>query len=920
MNLQQQLYQKRIMPVSLLIFIFLLMPIMVMAQTFTQITTGSLVSDGGNSTGSSWGDYDNDNDPDLFVTNIGQNNFFYQNNGDGTFNRISGLNIVNDGGNSYGSSWGDYNNDGFIDLCVANYGQPNFLYLNNGNGTFTKILDGEIVNDSENSYSCSWGDYDDDGFLDLIVANFEQNNSLYHNKGDGTFTKITTGDVVNDGGNSKCCTWIDYDNDRLLDIFILNERQNNFLYRNNGDGSFTKDLLSALVPNDRQANSCSWGDYNNDCYLDLVVVHNNQEHVLYTNNGDGTFTRVSSGVVVTDRGNSYGSNWVDYDNDGDLDLYVTNFNASNYLYQNIGNGNFSKIEQANILSEGRNSYSSSWVDANNDGFADLFMAVRFNRNNVAFLNNGNDNNWISIKCIGTTSNASAIGAKIKVKALIDGEAIWQLRVISGQSGFNVHNGLKSDFGLGDAAVADSIVINWPCGIVHILTDVPANQTLVLEEPIIHLDIGTVYAYPREIVQVPVHAQFPPYFNFNSAEFAIGGYFGHLEFLNIETDYTLTGEAGWTFQTNETEDANIVWFAGAEPISGEGVLFEMKFRVGDVDSGFFPITIQAAAFDTNNLPVKFVNGGVHILTPYYGDVDLNRKIQAYDAALILKYLVGMGNLNTLQLANANVSLDSTVSALDATLILQYGVGLIDSLPYPGEQGAFYATGDIAMQDGITQANRIIEIPVVVNEGNNIFSFEGDIEYDPQYLTFENISWSNLTQKFMIDVHEKDGKIQIAGAGVEPKVNINGLFATIRFAENEQFVNNATAISIKNFRWNENQSLKEISLTVNSNAACSRCLSTTAPLEYALGRNFPNPFNPTTTIHYSLKEAGAVQILIYNQMGHLVKTLVNSSQSAGIHAVVWDSTNERSEMVSSGVYFYILKVGTQALFTQKMILIK
>jgi hypothetical protein len=174
--------------------------------------------------------------------------------------------------------------------------------------------------------------------------------------------------------------------------------------------------------------------------------------------------------------------------------------------------------------------------------------------------------------------------------------------------------------------------------------------------------------------------------------------------------------------------------------------------------------------------------------------------------------------------------------------------------------------------------------------------------------------------MIDVHEKDGKIQIAGAGVEPKVNINCLFATIRFAENEQFVNNVTAISIKNFRWNENQSLKEISLTVNSNAACSRCLSTTAPLEYTLGRNFPNPFNPTTTIHYSLKEAGAVQILIYNQMGHLVKTLVNSSQSAGIHAVVWDSTNERSEMVSSGVYFYILKVGTQALFTQKMILIK
>jgi parallel beta-helix repeat protein len=173
------------------------------AHPFTRITEGDIVNDGGNSLGTAWGDYDNDGYLDLFVTNgrliSEENNFLYRNNGDGTFIKITTGDIVNDVGNSSGAAWGDYNNDGYLDLFVANgwwiAEQDNFLYRNNSDGTFTKIITGDIVNDEGPSWGSSWGDYDNDGDLDLFVANgfwsFEHENFLYRNNSDGTFAKIT---------------------------------------------------------------------------------------------------------------------------------------------------------------------------------------------------------------------------------------------------------------------------------------------------------------------------------------------------------------------------------------------------------------------------------------------------------------------------------------------------------------------------------------------------------------------------------------------------------------------------------------------------------------------------------------------------------------------------------------------------------
>ncbi|MCH8010807.1 MAG: VCBS repeat-containing protein [Candidatus Marinimicrobia bacterium] len=421
-------------------------------STFTRITEGDIVNDGGMSTGSSWGDYDNDGDIDLFVANSNENNSLYRNNGDGTFTKITTGVIVTDGGNSYGSSWGDYDNDGYIDLFVANNGsQDNFLYRNNGDGTFTNITQGVIVTDGGSSGGSSWGDYDNDGNLDLFVANSGENNFLYRNNGDGTFTKITEGDIVKDEGSFLSISWGDYDNDGNLDLFVANSGENNFLYRNNGDGTFTKITEGDIVNDGEMSTGSSWGDYDNDGDIDLFVANDGgQDNFLYRNNGDGTFTKITEGDIANDAGSSWCSIWGDYDNDGNLDLFVANFGENNFLYRN----------------------------------------------------NGNSNNWVNIKFIGTVSNTSAIGAKVRLKTTINGTSFWQMREITGQTGY-------AEFGLGDATLIDSIKIEWPSGIVQDTTNLAVNQFItIIEEGEVRVSdenvgIPTVFA---------LHLNYPNPFN------------------------------------------------------------------------------------------------------------------------------------------------------------------------------------------------------------------------------------------------------------------------------------------------------------------------------------------------------------------------------------------------------------------------
>ncbi len=447
--------------------------------TFTKITAGFLATEGGDSSGCAWGDFDNDGWPDLFVGNGTTKNFLYRNNRNGTFAKL--ITSVPATEARYGGSWADYNNDGWLDLFAAGPA-GNSLYRNNGDGTFTKVS-GFAGATSANSWSGSWGDYDRDGWVDLFISNGAgKNNFLLHNSGDGTFTKMTSGAIVSDGGVSIGAAWQDYDGDGWPDLYVANNGSKSFLYHNLGFGSFARVLTGRIATDSQSAIVPDWGDYNNDGQPDLGVGgfgHN----LLFQNLGGGDFSKQTNGPLALDAQNSEIVQWIDYDNDGFLDLFSANDgNQNNALYHNNGDGTFNRVTSGSLVNDGGNSAGCAWADYDNDGFLDLFVANwQGSKPNFLYRNNGNTNHWLKVRCVGAASNRDGIGAKVRVKATIRGKSMWQLREISGGTGFG-QTSLLAHFGLGDAARIEVLRIEWPSGVIQQTNDVGINQSLTMIEP------------------------------------------------------------------------------------------------------------------------------------------------------------------------------------------------------------------------------------------------------------------------------------------------------------------------------------------------------------------------------------------------------------------------------------------------------
>jgi hypothetical protein len=485
--------------------------------TFTKITTGSIVNDGGFSISCAWGDYDDDGFIDLFVTNWGDarttgGGFLYHNNRGLSFTRILSGPPVNNTAWLNSAAWGDYDNDGFIDLYVTTWDDshdlPNFLYHNNGNGTFTRVLNSTLARQVQGSLAAVWGDFDNDGWLDLFVANGYSrtdgqslDNILYRNDAQGDFIPISFGTKPFGADYSFSAAWGDFDNDGFLDLAVpqggLPASQRALLYHNNRNGTLTLLKNSAVSADVLNGEGCAWGDYDNDGWLDLCVGNfYGENNSLFHNNRDGTFTKITNSIVALDGGTTKGVAWGDYDNDGWLDLFVSNLGPfdprtfqnlgkePNFLYHNNGDGTFTKIASGSLVNELGNCGGAAWGDYDNDGFLDLFVANGFfvtNANNVLYRNNGNSNSWLNLRLIGTVSNRSAIGAKVRVLATIRGKTFWQLREISGGSSFGSQNDMRANFGLGDATNTDIVRIEWPSGLVQTMTNVPAKQFLTVFE-------------------------------------------------------------------------------------------------------------------------------------------------------------------------------------------------------------------------------------------------------------------------------------------------------------------------------------------------------------------------------------------------------------------------------------------------------
>jgi len=485
-------------------------------------------------------DYNNDGLLDIFFVNAGRVanpmrspysfdrhdptywNRLYRQNKDGTFTDVTKeAGLANAGDTNYGMgvAVGDYDNDGFPDIYVTNFGK-NILYHNNGDGTFTDVTEKAGVAAGGWSVSAGFFDYDNDGNLDLFVVRYldwsvagsktcgsEQptycppgefppvSNILYHNRGDGTFEDVSVASgIAAHKGHGLGVAFADYDGDGYTDIFVSNDVANEFLFHNNGNGTFTEtglDSGAALTDNGKMLSGMgvAFQDYDNDGLPDLIVTQlPHQPYVVFHNDGNGAFSpqdRETGIAALSGKSGGWGVGFEDFDNDGWKDVFI----VQAHVFDNIEIYDTSlHYRDPPLLALNRNGHfvradpgtdrpvagrGAAFGDVNNDGWIDV-VTTSLGEHPQLFLNRGGNLHWLTITLRGKRSNRDGFGARVQVNG--------QVRFATATGSYLSSNDKRVHFGLGSAQTAD-IDIKWPSGIHQVLKGVKADQFIVIEESV-----------------------------------------------------------------------------------------------------------------------------------------------------------------------------------------------------------------------------------------------------------------------------------------------------------------------------------------------------------------------------------------------------------------------------------------------------
>ena len=481
-------------------------------------------------------DYDTDGDVDLYFVESGNvpqekqqplGNVLYRNDGDGRFIDVTEISGIGDTEYGMAAAAGDIDNDGDPDLYIANFGQDK-LYRNNADGTFTDITEAAGIDNTLWGIAAVYLDFDGDGDLDIFVVNYlvyEMSmpvstykgivgyghprsyegtpDVLYRNNGDGTFTNIAEiAGVTNpvEGRGMAAVAW-DYDKDGFPDIYVTNDTNRNFLYHNNGDGTFTDESVFIGVGyDDRGIAEGSMGvdcaDYNGDGWLDLIVA-NSEKATLYKNEAGLFFVDATadSGLEQpTLPFVGFSPLFLDYNNDGHLDMFCANghpqdviellmdhetYAQRDQMFQNNGDGTYSDISETAgaYFSEELVGRAAATADYDNDGDPDIVI-MNSNQRAVLLRNDGgNRKNWLGIKLIGTRSNRNGIGAKVTLTT----EDMTQIREIKSGSSYASGSDTRLLFGLGENQRVKKVSIVWQSGTLQELEGISTNQILTIVE-------------------------------------------------------------------------------------------------------------------------------------------------------------------------------------------------------------------------------------------------------------------------------------------------------------------------------------------------------------------------------------------------------------------------------------------------------
>jgi hypothetical protein len=494
-------------------------------------------------TGVGWLDYDQDGLMDLYLVQSGPTDIYkpahplrsalYHNNGDGTFTDVTEkAGVGGEGHYGQGIAVGDFNNDGYPDIYVTGYGRA-ILYRNNGDGTFTDVTaKAGVADEGAWSTSAGWFDFDKDGWLDLVVANYldwspknnlwcgerapgyrsycnpnnykGQKTKLYHNNHDGTFTDVSDKSGVGlPESKGMGVLLADLNNDGWPDIAMANDTWPNFLFENNHDGTFTDNsLISGLAASEDGRYEAGMGidaaDVDGDGLLDIYITHLDFElNRLYHNNGDGTFTDITYSSGIGNKAmllSGVSAKFIDYDNDGWPDIVQANgamvdniplyhslvsYREPMLMFRNLGQGKFDKASETlgddfNRPVVGR---GLATADFSNDGRVGIAVNCRGDSPELLRNDTTTSNHWLEVLLIGTKSNRDGIGSVLKLSS----EGVVQVDQAKGGTSYMSASDPRIHFGLGKRSKIDSLTVTWPSGQVDKLTSVPIDSIIAVKE-------------------------------------------------------------------------------------------------------------------------------------------------------------------------------------------------------------------------------------------------------------------------------------------------------------------------------------------------------------------------------------------------------------------------------------------------------